>query len=78
MTNIAEGFDRSSRREFIHFVNIARSSASKLKSHIYLAREPNYITIDENDHCMSLMVGVSKQLAGFHKYLKSTRDLKKV
>lgn len=36
MTNIAEGFDRSGKREKLHFYNIARASNSELRSLLYV------------------------------------------
>ena len=44
--NIAEGFDRGTNKEFIRFLNIARSSNNELKSMLYLAEELTYINSD--------------------------------
>ncbi|MBK8603805.1 MAG: four helix bundle protein [Saprospiraceae bacterium] len=35
--NVAEGFDRSSKKEFVRFLNISVSSGSEVKSMLYLA-----------------------------------------
>ncbi len=35
--NVAEGFDRSSKKEFVRFLNISASSGSEVKSMLYLA-----------------------------------------
>jgi len=37
MSNIAEGFDRNSNKEFIHFLIISRGSLSEVKSLLYVA-----------------------------------------
>ena len=43
MTNIAEGFDRGTKKEFIKFLIIARASASEVKSLLYTALDLEYI-----------------------------------
>jgi four helix bundle protein len=47
MANIAEGFDRQSDKEFIHYLNIASSSASEIQSHLYAALDLAYIKEEE-------------------------------
>jgi len=47
MTNIAEGFDSSTNAEFIRFLGYSRRSASEAQSHLYVARDRNYVTPGE-------------------------------
>ena len=42
-SNIAEGYDRQSNKEFIHYLYIARGSCAEVRTHLYLAKEFNYI-----------------------------------
>src|SRR4030043_183148 len=46
MANIAEGFDRQSKREFIRFLYYASGSASEVQSHLYVALDQEYISED--------------------------------
>lgn len=47
-SNIAEGFERRTRREYLNFLNIAKASAGELRSQLYVAREVGYLNDDEH------------------------------
>src|SRR5713226_2199588 len=42
-TNIAEGFERASRKEYLQFLNIAKGSAGELRSLLRIAVEVGYM-----------------------------------
>ena len=46
-TNIAEGFERRSRKEYLNFLNIAKASAGEVRILLVVAYEVGYIENDE-------------------------------
>jgi four helix bundle protein len=47
MDNIAEGFERSSRLEFLNSLSISKGEAGELKSQLYRCLDDKYITEEE-------------------------------
>lgn len=46
MSNVAEGFERSSLREFHKFLWISKSSCAEVRSHLYVALDLHYLSPD--------------------------------
>ncbi len=43
ISNIAEGFDRRTTKEFVNFLIIARASVSEVQNDLYISLDLNYI-----------------------------------
>jgi four helix bundle protein len=69
MSNIAEGFERSSDREFRRFLYIAKGSAGEVRSHLFVAVDLGYITAEEFSTLRTKSEEVAKSLSGFITYL---------
>ncbi len=43
-SNVAEGYERNSNKEFIRFLNIAKGSCGELRTQIYISRKLDFVT----------------------------------
>ncbi|MCK4297012.1 MAG: four helix bundle protein [Candidatus Marinimicrobia bacterium] len=73
MANIAEGFARRTKKEFINFLGIAHASAAELQSHLYVALDQKYISHSEFSLIYRETDEVSKMIQGFINYLKTLK-----
>jgi len=74
--NIAEGFERNTRKEFIHFLFISKGSCGEIRSLLYLALDLDYILDAEFSELKESAVILSKSIASFIRYLKNNPILK--
>src|SRR3989344_7068922 len=65
MNNIAEGFERRTNQELLHFLYIAKGSCGEVRSMLYLASELKYGSEKEFNNLHNLTVEISKMLSGF-------------
>ena len=69
MSNIAEGFERCSDREFHRFLYIAKGSAGEVRSQLFVALDLEYLTSEEFSDLRLKAEEVAKALSGFITYL---------
>jgi len=70
MANTAEGFHRSSSKDFMKFLDYSRSSIAETISHAYVALDQNYISEEEMNELKQSGNYVWKKINGLISYLK--------
>ncbi len=61
-SNIAEGNGRSSKKDYMHFLNIARGSVYEIETQLLLGVELNFFTETQTENAMDLCEEITKML----------------
>ena len=70
MSNIAEGFERGSDKEFIQYLAIARGSCGEVRSQFFIALDQGYLTRQEFENVYRQCTSVSQLASGLLGYLQ--------
>ena len=71
MNNIAEGFGRFSKKEFIRFLDIASASGMEVRSMLYILKDRKYIDEEMFDKLYEMSTHQSNMTLSLIKYLKN-------
>lgn len=74
MSNIAEGFDRRTTKEFISFLIIARASVSEVQNDLYISLDSNYINEESFQTTYNHAQKIDKLINGLITYLKTQTE----
>ena len=69
-SNIAEGFERASRKEYLNFLNIAKGSAGELRSLLRVALEIGYLEEPQFFEMQGMVLELSRFLSNQIKSIK--------
>ncbi len=72
MDNIAEGFERGSKLEFINSLTISKGEAGELKSQLYRCLDNKYISEELFSELYQLADEITKMLTGLISYLNKS------
>jgi four helix bundle protein len=72
LSNIAEGFERGSKTEFIQFLYIAKGSCGEVRAQLQIAQDLNYINHNEYQRLYDLCKQISGMISNFIAHLQTT------
>ena len=71
-TNIAEGFERASRKEYVNFLNYAKGSTGEVRSLLNVAAELGYLEPSKYEVLRQAVLELSRYLANQIKSLRGS------
>lgn len=70
-SNIAEGYTRGYRQEYLQFLRTAFASGAELETQLLIAKELGFLSLEEFDEVNSLLTEVQKMLNKLISSLKN-------
>lgn len=77
-SNIAEGFERGSNKDFVRFLIISKASCGEIRSQLFLAKSLHYLEDEDYNKLQIEILAMSKKLGGFIKYLMKLNSIKRI
>jgi four helix bundle protein len=63
-SNVAEGYERNSNKDFVRFLNIAKGSCGELRTQLYISRKLAFLTKISFERLVNESKEISKMLHG--------------
>jgi len=70
MNNIAEGFERDSRADFVRFLGFAKASSGEVRSMLHLATDLKYLSSEQSEETRAFAKQLSRSIKAFSKTLE--------
>jgi four helix bundle protein len=70
LSNIAEGFERGSDKEFVRFLYIAKGSCGEVRAQLYVVTDVGYLPEPESQRLIAQCQRISRLISGLITYLQ--------
>jgi four helix bundle protein len=77
-SNVAEGYERNSNKEFIRFLNISKGSCGELRTQLYISRKLDFLNKETFDRLIKESKEISAMLHGLSTAVAKRAAKKKV
>jgi four helix bundle protein len=74
LSNIAEGFESGSDKQFARYLKIAKGSAGECRAQLYVALDQRYISQNEFSNLKAQLIQCSKKSSSLISYLNSSKN----
>ena len=71
LSNIAEGFERGTKSEFLNFLYIAKGSAGEVRAQLYVALDASYLNLETFKYLNNLASECSRLIQSFSEKVKN-------
>jgi four helix bundle protein len=71
MNNISEGFERRTKKDFAHFLDLAKGSAGEMRSMTFAAEDVGILEKAAAEQLRLEYETLSRRIAGFQKHLRA-------
>jgi len=73
LSNIAEGFERGTRQEFLNYLFIAKGSAGEVRAQLYVSLDIGYLNIETFKYLNGLVEECSRLISSFSVKVRGGR-----
>jgi four helix bundle protein len=71
MNNIAEGFERRTKKDFAHFLDLSKGSSGEVRSMLYLAEDRRYLSQSAAENLRTEYKDLSQSIGALASKLRS-------
>jgi four helix bundle protein len=71
MNNISEGFERRTKKDFAHFLDLSKGSSGEVRSMLYLAEDRRYLSQSATENLRTEYKDLSQSIGALASKLRS-------